>query len=458
MRRWLTLIQLLLGFLVLADAPIANALCNRRAVITAHKTREWKQYGPDINCVYGGANGTGGFEAVSPYLSLFEPVISDIRGNVLAVITNSVVSWTPARPTGYGAVPGYRPVALGSGASLSLSSAWRGRWADITGYHSVGARTYDPVSGRWLSFDPACNGVDLNGFSAFGGDPINLFDSDGRMSRADYQLQTARDEFDTYFNSGNASITGFYSHSIALQNLLANYFPGQAMDSSRATFSMRMLAIDLLFGGSSQADPSFLDATANASYYNQMSANGLNRGGVSGYAEAAVGQVGEDLLDLFGTTSVQQSSQQSGYASADPSRQGAAWGWGAVTVGSIAMNAIPGGGKAANLVEEEGVKALTASVAKEATQVGGTDFKVSYGSTGNRFLDSIGLQSAQISDIRMSVDASLPANEFLEVSAHEGFHVNVAQNYPNFAAAGMLQSGRSPVFNYLSGFPLYFGN
>jgi RHS repeat-associated protein len=150
------------------------------------KTTEWKLYGPDLNGVYGGANGTGGFDAVSPYLSLFEPVISDFRGNVLGVVTNGVVSWNPARPTGYGAVPGYRPMALGSGASVSLSSAWRGHWADITGYHGVGARTYDPVSGRWLSFDPAWNGQDPNGFSMSGGDPINSFDHDGRLSRNDY--------------------------------------------------------------------------------------------------------------------------------------------------------------------------------------------------------------------------------------------------------------------------------
>jgi RHS repeat-associated protein len=151
------------------------------------KTTEWKLYGPDLNGVYGGANGTGGFEAVSPYLTLFEPVISDFRGNVRAVVTNSAVQWNPARPTGYGTVPNYRPVALGNGAGVSLSSAWRGRWADITGYHSVGARTYDPVSGRWLSYDPAWNGNDVNGMSFAGGDPINYFDADGRISRADYQ-------------------------------------------------------------------------------------------------------------------------------------------------------------------------------------------------------------------------------------------------------------------------------
>jgi RHS repeat-associated protein len=147
-------------------------------------TTEWKLYGPDLNGVYGGMNGTGGFEAVSPYLTLFEPVISDFRGNVLAVVANSVVLWNPARPTGYGAVPGYRPVALGSGASVSLSSAWRGRWADVTGYYGVGARTYDPVSGRWLSFDSAWNENDVNGMSFCGGDPVNGFDSDGRCMEA----------------------------------------------------------------------------------------------------------------------------------------------------------------------------------------------------------------------------------------------------------------------------------
>ena len=51
-------------------------------------TTEWKLCGPDINGIYGGANGTGGFDAVSPYLNLFEPIISDFRGNILGVVTN----------------------------------------------------------------------------------------------------------------------------------------------------------------------------------------------------------------------------------------------------------------------------------------------------------------------------------------------------------------------------------
>jgi hypothetical protein len=42
----------------------------------------------------------------------FDPVISDARGNVLAEVTNGIASWALARPSGYGAVPGYRPVAF----------------------------------------------------------------------------------------------------------------------------------------------------------------------------------------------------------------------------------------------------------------------------------------------------------------------------------------------------------
>jgi RHS repeat-associated protein len=144
----------------------------------------WKLYGPDLNGAYGGDNGTGGLEGVSPYLNTFNPVISDARGNVLAEVTNGVPSWMLARPTGYGAVPGYRPVAYGNGVDLAQSCAFRGREVDVTGYHHFGRRDYDPVSGQWLSYDPAWNEHDPNGYSFCGGDCINGFDSDGRCFEA----------------------------------------------------------------------------------------------------------------------------------------------------------------------------------------------------------------------------------------------------------------------------------
>jgi RHS repeat-associated protein len=159
---------------------------------------EWKLYGPDLNGVYGGLNGTGGFDAVSPGLNLFNPVISDFRGNILAEVTNGVVAWTAARPTGYGAVSGYRPVALGHGADLAQSSAWRGHWVDISGYYQIGMRLYDPVAGHWLSYDSDWNERDPNYLTFAGGDPINGFDADGRLSNAFYNYQ--------YNNGGISSL------------------------------------------------------------------------------------------------------------------------------------------------------------------------------------------------------------------------------------------------------------
>ncbi len=140
----------------------------------------WKLYGPDLNGKYGGLSGTGGLDGVSPYLNLFYPTISDFRGNILAEITNGMPSWIAARPTGYGAVPGYRPAAFANGADMAQSSVWRGREVDITGYYNIGLRPYDPVSGRWLTYDSDWNEQDPNYYSFCGGDPVNGFDPKGK--------------------------------------------------------------------------------------------------------------------------------------------------------------------------------------------------------------------------------------------------------------------------------------
>jgi RHS repeat-associated protein len=134
--------------------------------------------------VYGGLNGTGGFEAIIPGPELFCPTVCDARGNVLAVydVTHASLAWNASRPTGYGAVPGYRPLPLGAGGSLIEASAWRGRWVDITGLVNLGARHYRPENGSFESFDPNWSGMDPNGFSFAGGEPINYFDADGRLA------------------------------------------------------------------------------------------------------------------------------------------------------------------------------------------------------------------------------------------------------------------------------------
>jgi RHS repeat-associated protein len=192
----------------------------------------WKLYGPDLNGKYGGANGTGGLEGVSPYQNTFNPVISDARGNVLAEFTNGVANWTLARPTGYGAVPGYRPVAYGNGVDLAQSCAFRGREVDVTGYHHFGRRDYDPISGQWLSYDPAWNDRDPNGQSFCGGDPINGMDSDGRIANDFYESVAMQNP--NYSLPGGPSFVGsvadFYRGTDSGDSAGQSLF-GQAMQS-----------------------------------------------------------------------------------------------------------------------------------------------------------------------------------------------------------------------------------
>jgi hypothetical protein len=97
----------------------------------------WKFYGPDINDVYGGMQGVGGLEAVVNGPRESSPIISDLRGNLLGLYNLSQASTVlfPSRVTAYGSVPGYAPLPVADGALVGQSSAWRGKWPDITGLY-----------------------------------------------------------------------------------------------------------------------------------------------------------------------------------------------------------------------------------------------------------------------------------------------------------------------------------
>ena len=142
----------------------------------------WKLYGPDANDDYGGLNGQGGFDAIIPGPELFCPVITDARGDVLAVYDqdHGSLMWNQARSGAYGGVPGYRPVPLGHGAELVPASAYAGIWMDSTRYYWRGERYYDSESSQWLSFDPY--GFDASDNShGYLNDPVNYTDPDGRF-------------------------------------------------------------------------------------------------------------------------------------------------------------------------------------------------------------------------------------------------------------------------------------
>ena len=200
----------------------------------------WKLCGPDLNGRYGGMNGAGGLEATATGAGYFSPTISDARGNILGACDpeHGTVTWNPSRPTGYGAVPGYRPLPLGHGGSYVQSAAWRGKWVDVTGYIYIGKRFYDPIAGMWLSADPVWNSQDPSYWSYAGGDPINHFDPDGRCveatgnfiyngGAAGYGLRQLGGYLDSYNNSSAGG--GYFT---ALSGTVINELAGASAPSS----------------------------------------------------------------------------------------------------------------------------------------------------------------------------------------------------------------------------------
>ncbi len=178
----------------------------------------WRLMGPDLNGVYGGLQGRGGFDAIIPGPELFCPTISDARGNILAVYdqTHGTLSWNTSRATGYGAVAGYRPPPLGHGADLVQASTFAGLWSDVTGFYWRGHRYYDPIAGRWLSADPLGHDSDVSLFTYANGDPINWDDPDGLVAKDIYQnglpgaqwLRSGANSLDSFSSQTDSGVLG----------------------------------------------------------------------------------------------------------------------------------------------------------------------------------------------------------------------------------------------------------
>ena len=141
-----------------------------------------KLYGVDRNGAYGGLQGIGGLLAVADARGL-HGVAHDIHGHVVGRTEGSEWKWSRNRFGGYGALPGSAMRPVGEGGDVVKVSGWQGKRADATGYVWMGARYYDPASGRFLSPDPLGHGSSLNLYDYANGDPINRCDPDGRFGR-----------------------------------------------------------------------------------------------------------------------------------------------------------------------------------------------------------------------------------------------------------------------------------
>jgi RHS repeat-associated protein len=148
-------------------------------------TKAWKVYGPDLNGRFGGLQGTGGLEAVILDADgTTTGVINDQFGNGVATVTGTgagaSVTWNTTRVGAYGPLPGIQAQTLTDVSQLAASTAWRSRRIDPTGFYWLGARYYEPTSGRFLSADPMGQAASPSLYDYAGGDPVNRMDPDGR--------------------------------------------------------------------------------------------------------------------------------------------------------------------------------------------------------------------------------------------------------------------------------------
>jgi RHS repeat-associated protein len=153
--------------------------------VNVNGAKAWKVYGPDLNGRYGGLQGTGGLEAVVMDAGgAATGVLNDYFGNGVATISGGSVTWNTTKVGGYGPLPDSTATPLTDISQLAASTVWRGHRIDATGFYYLGARYYEPTSGRFLSPDPKGQAASMSLYDYAGGDPVNNFDPDGRCMEA----------------------------------------------------------------------------------------------------------------------------------------------------------------------------------------------------------------------------------------------------------------------------------
>jgi RHS repeat-associated protein len=152
--------------------------------VAVNGVKAWKAYGNDLNGRFGGLQGTGGLEAtILDADGTPKGVLSDSFGNGVASVTGSTVTWFPSRSGAYGPLPNIRAEVLTDVTRVAEATAWRSRRIDPTGFYNLGARYYEPTSGRFLSPDPMGHAASMSLYDYCDGDPVNRFDPDGRFGK-----------------------------------------------------------------------------------------------------------------------------------------------------------------------------------------------------------------------------------------------------------------------------------
>jgi RHS repeat-associated protein len=135
-----------------------------------------------LNGRFGSLQGTGGLEAtIVDSSKTTKGVINDNFGNGVASVAGGSVTWFTTRVGGFGPLPD-SPAAqpLTDITQVAEATVWRSRRIDPTGFYYLGARYYEPTSGRFLSVDPLGHAASRSLYDFCNGDPVNFFDPDGR--------------------------------------------------------------------------------------------------------------------------------------------------------------------------------------------------------------------------------------------------------------------------------------
>jgi RHS repeat-associated protein len=141
-------------------------------------------FGPDLNGRFGSLQGTGGLEAVILDADgTTTGVINDQFGNGVATVSGGTVTWNTTRVGAYGPLPGIQTAPTTDVSQLAAATAWRSHRIDPTGFYWLGARYYEPTSGRFLSADPMGHPASPSLYDYANGDPVNAFDPDGRCAQ-----------------------------------------------------------------------------------------------------------------------------------------------------------------------------------------------------------------------------------------------------------------------------------
>jgi len=162
--------------------------------VAVNGAKAWKVYGPDLDGVYGSLQGTGGLEAIISEAAGTVGIINDAFGNTVASVSGATATWNRTPVGGYGPIPGGEALLLDGTYTLAEVTAWRSHRLDPTGLYYLGARYYDPGSGRFISADPLGHGASLTLYDYADGDPVNGFDPDGRVASKYANKQIGRAE------------------------------------------------------------------------------------------------------------------------------------------------------------------------------------------------------------------------------------------------------------------------